>query len=106
MKHLFTIAFSFALAVSAEILLDFSQGAGGATLRGGVRLQDGVLLFDGTDGKVELPGSADYNLTPSGLTATAVIRFQPHGEDFGQDIFIKDNEVTVTATPTGAAVPS
>ncbi|MBR4222049.1 MAG: LamG domain-containing protein [Victivallales bacterium] len=92
MKHLIIITLSFVLAVHADILLDFSQGVGETKLSGGVRLQDGVLLFDGTDGKVELPDSAGFNLTPSGLTATAVIRFQPHGEDFGQDIFIKNNE--------------
>ncbi len=92
MKHLIIITLSFVLAVHADIFLDFSQGVGEAKLSGAVRFQDGVLLFDGTDGKVELPDSAGYNLTPSGLTATAVIRFQPHGEDFGQDIFIKDNE--------------
>ena len=92
MKHLIIITLSFVLAVHADILLDFSQGVGETKLSGGVRLQDGVLLFDGTDGKVELPDSAGFNLTPSGLTATAVIRFQPHGKDFGQDIFIKNNE--------------
>ena len=71
----------------------FDNGNPGLILSGNASVRDGLLVFNGP-GQAVLPDSAQFNITPAGLTMTAVIRFAPtpNGHDLGQDIFSKGRE--------------
>ena len=75
----------------ADAAYYFNKPVPGLKFSGSAYIRDGLLHIDG-GGKVELPDSAQYNVTPAGLTMSAVIRLKNSPRDFGQDFFSKENE--------------
>ena len=80
-------------APEADRVYRFDNNTTTLKLSGGAYVKDGLLHFD-SPGAAELPDSSKYNITPEGLTMTALVRFhaKPTGHDLGEDIFSKGKE--------------